>query len=85
MELLRRRGRAMMRNRDFSNFQTIIPIRKPRCRSFETGLDVAKLREDPKLRPGRTEMPDEKGGRGTKVVADFCSHAGDVFYDGMNR
>jgi hypothetical protein len=63
----------------------MISERKTYCRNFETGLDVAKLREDPELRRGRTAIPDEKGETGTKVVANFCSNAGDVFYDGMNR
>ena len=63
----------------------MISAKKIFCRNFKTGLDVAKLREDPELRPGRSEIPDEQGQTRTKVGAAFCSTANDEFYAGMNR
>ena len=43
MRDLKRTNCAMMRNRDFSYFKIMISNRKQFCRSYETGLVVAKL------------------------------------------
>lgn len=63
----------------------MISARNPLCRSFETGLVVAKVREESELPPARTAGRDERDNAGTTVVADFSSNTGDVFYDEKNR